>query len=310
MNSTPQQPSPDMTGSNLGSLQSKVTFDSKVTTVEVDCSASEKSRDMSSKASQQESYKDEEIMSDDLVDPLKSSSSAKIIEIKQKSQSFPMTDRKRSGSVAATGRLGDHTATQSVIMNPRENSKIFGSKDEEFLEGLLEPATIRTKKGKGVFKELYLPPPPPPDFSHILKSIPTKTSLESIASRSTLKAKRTRSPRRGSPSTPRRSRSPASPRSISPANRKRLSPRRSKSSSRSPTPRSKSPSPRSKSPSRNKRSKSKDKPATPSDLSHQSTDSTSSRSQGRKAFESQAALKKMNEKLLQGRRDKYCSPGE
>lgn len=128
-------------------------------------------------------------------DVMKTSSSTQL-ELHSTSLS-PTTMRKRSGSVA-TRSLAD--GSQSVVLSKSDDSKVFGSKEEQFIAGLMEPELVVTVDGKAVVRELFLPPPPAPDMSHILSTsknlnAPSKLSLVSSASRST--SPRQRTPRHG-----------------------------------------------------------------------------------------------------------------
>ena len=84
---------------------------------------------------------------------------------------------------------------------PVEKSSV---KEEQFLASLLPPSHARTKCGKGILKELFLPPPPTPDISHLLSPTSSKRDLpeqtkRSSSSRRSLSRSRSTSPSAVSP---------------------------------------------------------------------------------------------------------------
>jgi len=98
------------------------------------------------------------------------------------------------------------------------------SKEEGFLAGLVLPSNAHTSEGKGMFKELFLPPPPIPDISHILSPSPSKRNLSPSPSKeSTDKITAKKSPGSSRSSTPARDHSTSSSPSLSRKNPSRSS---------------------------------------------------------------------------------------
>ena len=95
----------------------------------------------------------------------------------------PLT-RDRSGSLHPGLFSQD---TRSLLMGKKLDSATSEEtkaekKDEDFLDTLIPPYTVRMTSGKAVFKDLYLPPPPLPDLSHIITpSVSFATSEDSVA---------------------------------------------------------------------------------------------------------------------------------
>lgn len=136
------------------------------------------------------------------------SSSSTHLELHSVSLS-PLAMRKRSGSMAVHS-LGD--GSQSMVLSKSEDSKVFGSKEEEFIAGLMQPELVVLTDGKAVIRELFLPPPPTPDILHILTPTPStisRTLNTPSKSGSSLKLSNSTTPRAITPSrSP--SKSPAS----------------------------------------------------------------------------------------------------
>ena len=64
--------------------------------------------------------------------------------------------------------------TKSLGDMKKHPDKTMTSKEEGFIASLVTPSVAQTSKGRGEFKELFLPPPPLPDISHILSTNPSK----------------------------------------------------------------------------------------------------------------------------------------
>ena len=64
--------------------------------------------------------------------------------------------------------------TKSLSDIKKHPDKTLTNKEEAFLASLVIPSVAQTNKGRGEFKELFLPPPPVPDISHILSTSPSK----------------------------------------------------------------------------------------------------------------------------------------
>lgn len=119
-------------------------------------------------------------------------SSSDTLELHSASQPFILPEpRKRSDSVAVHSSL---EGSQSVVLSKAEDSKLFGSEEEEFLARLSEPDLTVSKDGKATFRGLFLPPAPPPDISHLVAPPPSSRSgasgntLGRAVSKATLKS--------------------------------------------------------------------------------------------------------------------------
>lgn len=66
--------------------------------------------------------------------------------------------------------------TKSLSDMKKHPDKTITNKEEAFLASLVVPSVVQTNKGRGEFKELFLPPPPIPDISQILSTSPSKRS--------------------------------------------------------------------------------------------------------------------------------------
>ena len=79
--------------------------------------------------------------------------------------------------------------TKSVLLSKDGSASTrpeFGSKEEEFIAGLLPPEQAVTVSGMAIVKDLFLPPPPPVDISTI--ATPSTTTLNSLNTQSSLNA--------------------------------------------------------------------------------------------------------------------------
>ena len=94
--------------------------------------------------------------------------------------------------------------TKSLSDMKKHPDKTITKKEEAFLASLVIPSVAQTNKGRGEFKELFLPPPPVPDISHILSTSPSKRSQTPSPMKEPCDKKRTK-------------KSPASSRSSTPA---------------------------------------------------------------------------------------------
>lgn len=94
--------------------------------------------------------------------------------------------------------------TKSLGDMKKHPDKTMTNKEEAFLASLVVPSVAQTSKGRGEFKELFLPPPPLPDISHILYTSPSKrTQTPSPSKESSDNKKQTRkSPGSSQSSTP------------------------------------------------------------------------------------------------------------
>ena len=85
--------------------------------------------------------------------------------------------------------------TKSLGDMKKHQDKTMTSKEEGFIASLVTPSVAQTSKGRGEFKELFLPPPPLPDISHILSTNPSKrTRTPSPSKESSDNKKQTRKP--------------------------------------------------------------------------------------------------------------------
>lgn len=85
--------------------------------------------------------------------------------------------------------------TKSLGDMKKHPDKTMTNKEEAFLASLVTPLVAQTSKGRGEFKELFLPPPPLPDISHILSTNPSKrTRTPSPSKESSDNKKQTRKP--------------------------------------------------------------------------------------------------------------------
>ena len=146
---------------------------------------------------------DEKLPGKQSEDLLATSSSTRL-ELHSSSLS-PLTMRKRSGSMAIHG---SPDGSQSVVLSKSEESRVFGSKEEEFIANLIKPELIVITDGRAIIKELFLPPPPAPDISHILTPSTTSNSPSISSSNVKLTGSHSITPRVLTPS--RSSKSPSS----------------------------------------------------------------------------------------------------
>lgn len=101
--------------------------------------------------------------------------------------------------------------SKSVVLSGEDERKEFGTSEQNFLDGLIQPNLIVTVNGQAFIEELFLPPPPPADMS----MLPGSKSLESEkpGRKSSISRSSTSSPKhkggRKSPSSPTLSTSPS-----------------------------------------------------------------------------------------------------
>lgn len=141
-------------------------------------------------------HDDKEVPGKQLEDLLATSSSTRI-ELHSSSLS-PLTLRKRSGSMATHS---SPDGSQSVVLSKSEESRVFGSKEEEFIASLMQPELVVITDGRAIIRELFLPPPPAPDISHILTPSTTSRALNAPSiSGSNVTNSRSTTPRSQTPS--------------------------------------------------------------------------------------------------------------
>lgn len=121
-------------------------------------------------------------------------------------------DQQRSISLYPHSFALSRPETKSLTdIRKHQTEKGMTSKEEGFLAGLVPPSKAHTSEGKGVFKELFLPPPPIPDISHILSPSPSKRSLSPSPSKESANRKTAKkSPGSSRSSTPAHDRSVSS----------------------------------------------------------------------------------------------------